>query len=365
VLPEGLAWPPKKEDLERLYLVEKLSAAKIAERYGLIGRYKTTKVAESTVLHHLKKNGIAMRDPAEHVRRVTEQMVDEWVKRYHGGESLKRIAGDLVSPVTVMLHLEARGINRRDKIQSQIAAVTKHKKYPFNGTREAIAYLIGFSRGDLNVSRHGRAIRVKTSTTHPLMIELLKKLFTPYGHVLIYPRKSELAGYEWSFQADLDLTFVFLWDYRRSLPKWIFRKKYFLSFVSGVFDAEGSIVLNQRRILKFEMGITNSDVGLLELISAKMKKLGYPFRLYRTNESVWQLRIWDLAKVMELLRVLLLQHPEKLAKAAIALSRDEAIINKTVDSLEESWRSLKREIRSGRDAFVNEARTALENDAGT
>jgi hypothetical protein len=107
VLPEGLAWPPKKEDLERLYLVEKLSAAKISERYGLIGRYKTPKVAESTVLYHLKKSGIARRDPAEHIRKVTEQMEDEWVRRYEAGESLKDIAGGQVGPVTVWNHLMA------------------------------------------------------------------------------------------------------------------------------------------------------------------------------------------------------------------------------------------------------------------
>ena len=72
-----LAWPPKREDLERLYSGEKLSAAKIAEAYGL--KYRSPKVAESTILYHLKKNGIQRRDRAEHIRKVTEEMVDGWV----------------------------------------------------------------------------------------------------------------------------------------------------------------------------------------------------------------------------------------------------------------------------------------------
>ena len=89
-----LAWPPLAEDLKRLYLEQKLSASKIATAYGL--KYASAKTAESTILYHLKKNGISRRDPAAHIRKVTETMVDEWIVRYQKGESLKQIAGDAV-----------------------------------------------------------------------------------------------------------------------------------------------------------------------------------------------------------------------------------------------------------------------------
>src|SRR5271157_6554003 len=114
----SLAWPPTKEDLERLYLVDHLSAAKIARSYGL--KYKTPKVAESVVLYQLKKNGIPRRDAAEHIRRITPDAVDEWATRYQAGESLKQIAGGAVSPVTVWLHLRKRGVKLRDKVEAQI-----------------------------------------------------------------------------------------------------------------------------------------------------------------------------------------------------------------------------------------------------
>jgi len=110
---EKLSWPPDPDDLRRLYLDEHLSAAKIAERYGL--RYASPKTAESTVLYHLKRNGIWRRDKAEHSRKVTEEMVDEWVKRYEAGESLKDIAGGpaewKVNHVAVFNHLRKRGCN--------------------------------------------------------------------------------------------------------------------------------------------------------------------------------------------------------------------------------------------------------------
>jgi hypothetical protein len=106
-LDEALPWPPRKEDLERLYLVEGLSAAKIAKRYRL--NYENPKVAESTILHYLKRNGIKRRGAADHVRKVTKEMVDRWDARYQAGESLKKIAGNEVSPVTVFNQLHRRG----------------------------------------------------------------------------------------------------------------------------------------------------------------------------------------------------------------------------------------------------------------
>ncbi len=64
-----LVWPPTKKDLQRLYMEQKLSARKIAKLYGL--KYASEKTAESTVLYHLKRNGILRRDRAAHIRKVT------------------------------------------------------------------------------------------------------------------------------------------------------------------------------------------------------------------------------------------------------------------------------------------------------
>src|SRR5713226_10507597 len=80
------AWPPKKEELEQLYLTQRLSAMKISRVYGL--KYHNPKSGESMILWYLGKFGIKRRDKAEHARKVTEEMVDEWVPRYQKGESL-------------------------------------------------------------------------------------------------------------------------------------------------------------------------------------------------------------------------------------------------------------------------------------
>jgi hypothetical protein len=221
-------------DLRLLYVDQHLSAAKIARAYHL--EYANPKTGESTILHWLKKFEITRRDRAEHIRKVTKEMVTEWIRRYQNGESLKQIAGDRVDPVSVFNHLHKRGIKLRDKVEAQIKAVTKHKKRPFSGDLCEKAYLIGLARGDLYVTRHGRAIRVKTGTTHPAMAELFISLFGKYGPVYLYPRKDKLAGFEWSLDSDLDSSFDFLVDIPKDIPRWIVNRKAFLrNYLAGFF----------------------------------------------------------------------------------------------------------------------------------
>jgi hypothetical protein len=243
-LPKPLVWPPTKEDLERLYLVEKLSAAKIAKVYCL--KYKSPKVAESAVLYQLKRNGIERRDCAEHVRKVMVDMEDEWVGRYQKGESLKEIAGEFVDPVTVWNHLKKRGLVLRGKIEAQIHAVTKYERKPFSNDKVEKAYLMGMRYGDLHVVRHGRAIRVRVSTTHPAMAELFESVFSPYGYVHRYPREAKLVGYEWTLECDLDSSFEFLLQKASVLEPQLMPEQEFVAFLAGLFDAEGSIYLHKK-----------------------------------------------------------------------------------------------------------------------
>lgn len=167
---EELRWPPNKEDLLRLYCQQKLSAAKIVAAYRL--KYPNPKSGETLVLHHLRRFGIPRRDRTEHARKVTPEMVDDWARKYQGGESLKQIADYASSPVTVWNRLRKRGFSLRDKVEAQIKAVTIHRKLPFDGSEVEKAYIYGLALGDFLCVMHGRSIRVRLGTTHPAMIEL-------------------------------------------------------------------------------------------------------------------------------------------------------------------------------------------------
>ena len=197
------------------------------------------------------------------------------------------------------------------------------------------------------------------------MNQHLNNLFSAYGHILVSPRKSDLAGYEWSFQVDLDPSFSFLLEYRRALPRWIYEKRYFLSFLAGFFDAEGSIWRNDTSVFGFEISLTNSDLRLLEMIRTRLRRLGFLLHLSKNKaNSVWHLRIWDQAKIQGLLRLLPLRHPEKVLKVRLALGREDAISKNNYDDFATKWETLLEQIRSERDEFVRQAKAALVSDAG-
>ncbi len=281
---EKLPWPPSAEDLRRLYLDEHLSAAKIADRYGL--KYASPKTAESTILYHLKRNGITRRDKAEHIRRVTEEMIDQWVKRYETGESLKQIAGTEFSPVTVFLHLKKQGVQLRDKVEAQIEAVTKHKKMPFRGNRFDRAYVLGFVWGDCSVEKHGRAIRIKSGTTHPEFAGLFKSLFASYGHVRMYAKSAIVTPAEWNLEVDLDGSFEFLLEKNiRSVPQGLGSKLPMMSFVAGFADAEGSIYFHRARG-NFVFQISNTNFDILRTIHELLENKGFNPRTYKSRSGV-------------------------------------------------------------------------------
>ncbi len=328
-MPKELEWPPKKDDLQRLYVDLHLSAMKIAKIYKL--DYANPKTSESTILYHLKKNGIARRDPTEHVRMVTEEMVDEWAKRYRAGESLKQIAGGELSPVTVWSHLKAHGIELRDKVDAQIIAVTKHQKSTFRGDASEKAYLEGLAVGDFDCTTHGRAVRVRLSTTHPAMMELFRSQFADYGFIHAYPRHSELSGFEWSLECDLDRSFSFLLK-----PKGFNAREYsspsrFLSFLAGFFDAEGSIFYHKKRWSGgFEVSISNLNFELLEWMKGRLTSMGFHPAVQRSKQKlnrgvrnggseIWRLRLWRLEEAKRFLKVIPIRHREKVAKADLVM----------------------------------------------
>ena len=357
-----LEWPPKGDDLRRLYLEEKLSAAKIANAYGL--KYPNPKSGETLVLYHLEKFGIARRDRAEHVRKVTPRMVSEWINRYEAGESLKQIAGTVVKAETVWDHLRKRGVRMRNKVDAQITAVTKHPKKPFVGSQPDQAYLIGFARGDLNVSSNGRAVRIKTATTHPLMVDLIKSLFADHGLVRITPRHSGLAGYEWSVQVDVDQSFSFLLKHRKRIPSWAFGNRSFWSFVAGFFDAEGSIRYNEKAGYGFSVSITNSDEILLDRIhKVLLRQKFHSYKRYDSRSRVWRVELWRKGDVERFLKFIPLRHPEKMAKAHLALRYGGCNSDAEFAAAITDWRTELEEIMAGRDAFVAKAREEIVNDS--
>jgi hypothetical protein len=364
-LSETLPWPPTKKDLERLYLVERLSAARIAAAYGL--SYPNPKTAESTVLAHLKRHGIPRRHRADHRRKVTREMEDEWVRRYEAGESLKEIAGKTVDSVTVWYHLKARGVTLRDKVEAQIEAVSKYPRKPFEGDSIERAYMMGLRYGDLHAVMHGRAVRIKLSTTHLAMAELFESVFGRYSHVSMYPKEGGIVGYEWDLQCDLDKSFGFLLDKAKISDIGALSDGEFLSFLAGFFDAEGSVLFHKKTGIRYapELAIKNTDSALMDLLFSKLKGMGYhPAMEWRDQDMVrgrisgpsriGRISLVRFVEVRRMLSELQVRHGEKVAKIKILKKLTPG--SKASPKIVDEWTSLLELIRRQTATFVESAK---------
>ncbi|MDA4136106.1 MAG: hypothetical protein OK449_03780 [Thaumarchaeota archaeon] len=364
---DTLPWPPRPEDLRRLYIDEHPSAAKIAARYGL--KYASPKTAESTVLYHLKKNGISRRDKAEHIRRVTEEMVDGWVKRYETGESLKQIGGDEFSPVTVFLHLRKRGVHLRDKVEAQIEAVTKFPRTPFRGDIFEKSYILAFVWGDCSVEIHGRAVRVRSGTTHPEFVNLFKSIFGQYGHVRVYPKLAKVTPAEWNLEVDLHGSFEFLHEKNaKRIPEILGSRDTLPNFLAGFSDAEGSIYFHQDQG-NFNFSISNTNADILRRIQELLTAEGYNPKLKRSRSRVvsplgiafeiWSLGFYRPDEVKKLLTMLPLRHVEKVTKARLALAFMNSESALSAEGFPEGWREYLAKVEKEVDAFIQDALLAL------
>ena len=343
---------------------------RIAEAYGL--KYKTPKVAESTILYHLKRNGIKRRNSVELSTKFNEETVDEWVRRYQEGESLKEIAGGELSPVTVFSRLRKRGMKLRDKVEAQIQAVSKYERKPFSGDKIEKAYLVGLRYGDLDAVRHGRAIRVRVSTTHPAMAELFESLLSPFGMVHRYPRKAQFTGYEWTLECDLDSSFEFLLKKPRIAELELLGEGEFSAFLAGFFDAEGSLFLHQKSSGPApEANITNTDRDILVYLASRLFNLGIFSKLSLSNRvleetgfnsilPMWRLDIWRFESVRKLARAMRLRHAEKVAKASLAVRFVAPISRAENYALSREWENRAAEFERDRKGFVEEARKKIE-----
>ncbi len=205
-------------------------------------------------------------------------------------------------------------------------------------------------------------VRVKTASTHPALLALLKSCFGKHGPSYVNARKSSISGFEWAFTFDLDASFSFLLGSPVAIPGFV-KGKLFLAYLAGFFDAEGSIFVNSNGW--FELSMTNSDRELLSAIESRLRNLGIHSKIVRTGSTalssdseVWQLRVWRRADVIRLLEELPLRHPEKVAKKRIVEQAYTRNGSNALSELLSDWEHLLDSIKQERDGFVREAQNA-------
>lgn len=200
------------------------------------------------------------------------------------------------------------GIRKRNIAQSHIT----YPRKSFSGDLLEKAYLIGFAMGDLRARRVGsksETIKIGCGSTKKEQIDLIEKLFIPYGRVWIgKPGKTGFINIE----CFLDNSFTFLLEKRSLADAWVLKSKsYFASFVAGFSDAEGCLSIS-RKMGYYSLGNYNKGLlmqireFLLEngIICTKLTEYhskGKPcFGKYFHNQNYWNFSIHRKTSLLKL-----------------------------------------------------------------
>lgn len=300
-------------------------------------------VPQEELLALLRTTGLSIKDLDPEKKEQLRELMD----RLHNSQGLSlndiaRLIGNKTSGYTSWLCRQL-GVKRRPFEEARLKGIReKRRKYqrkPFDGTDEDRAYLLGLRHGDLSVSTPWKGVvRVSTSTTHPAMAQLFTSLFELHGHVYKIPRyKKDTKTFEWNLEVILDDSFSFLLKGFEESKAWIEHSQdRLIAYLSGFFDAEGSIVVtrNTRGGIVIFVDYFNERRQILEWISdaARAMGLGTSIRLNKPigpgttgfllshNHDYWQMSIFSKSGIQGFIQSLRLRHPEKMARRDIALS---------------------------------------------
>jgi hypothetical protein len=330
------------------------------------------------VIELLRTPGLSIK----YLDEPTREKIRRFIRRTHieKGVALMDVAkmiGNKTSGYTSWLTRQL-GMQPRPFEEARLKAIKeKRRKYerrPFDGTKEDRTYLLALCHGDISVTKPwtnaAEAIRVSTSTTHPAMAELFSNLFSPYGHVYKHPRyKKDTQSYEWNLFAVLDGSFVFLREEREAAWKWIAEDKgTTLSYLAGVLDAEGSILLWQdKENTNLSVSFFNTNVQLLSFLERALIATGYTPGNIRISKregarmskykiphrkDYWQLGLSKFVECQSFLKIVPLRHREKIQKAELAVSLS---YRQPWSEVQKKYIALRECIHAERDLFVAEA----------
>ncbi len=268
-----------KNELERLYLKEKLPTREIAKKFNC---------GKTTIENKMKKYGIPSRSISEAQKLVPreskykiskKELINLYVKQKlstHQIAKRYRCSSSIISSKLKKHGIKARSVSEgirltnNERLKAIARAVSKYAKKDFDGTDIEKAYLIGFRLGDLHASKkeHGVTIYIQCWTTKIEQLILMNELFKNYGHVIM--RKGKDGNFQ--FVCNLNNSFDFLLEKKDEIKKWILKNdKYFLSFLAGYVDAEGSFGI-YNSFGSFFVG--TYDKNIIRQIYSRLKSFG-------------------------------------------------------------------------------------------
>jgi len=311
--------------LRRLYLHKKLSSSQIA---------RINNCTPCCIRYKLHKFKIPIRSVSEAmmvdrgINISQEELKKLYLKKKLSTYKIAKLYR--CNEETIRERLHKFGI----PIRSKFEANRIYPVYDFDGDLEEKSYLIGFRIGDLWVGlirKNSKTICVRCSSTRWQQINLIKDLFSSYGHVRINKRDKRGAI---KIRCHLNMTFNFLLKKKDDIPKWVYKdNKCFMAFLAGYFDAEG--YMGVRKDGTSEWQISSYDKNILHQIYKKLntlnikclkpwlsRKKGYVDELYgRRNNDRWTIGVFRKSSLLCLLDFmgLYLKHPKNIKAMKVVI----------------------------------------------
>lgn len=268
-----------QDELRSLYVEQGWTTTEIAEHYG---------VGASTVRRALGAIGVEIRSRGPKGSRelphleLTESLLrDLYLEQKRSIPQIAELYGwgrETIRQRMLEYNIPIRSFSEKTRVQHGT-----HGEYQdFSGDAREKAYLMGFRLGDLHVRREhagSEGIRITGGSTKPEQVELMRRLFAPYGHISqsVQWRLSMRGPLKYvNLHIGLNGTFAFLLDHPTEIPSWILAEdSTFLSFFGGFTDAEGSFHLHvsQGANVRGRFSIKNTDKQILEQCRAKLLEL--------------------------------------------------------------------------------------------
>jgi len=252
--------------------------------------------------------------------KVDKNKLEElYVNQRLDGRHISKILG--VSPWTIWNRLKIYGLPVRRQIP--------HPKFSFSGNLEEKAYILGFRTGDLYAIRKSpNCIKVESSSSQPVFLKTFGKIFSKYGILKVYERHGNITEKTFKILCYLDSSFEFLINKLDKIPQWIIESdKHFFAFLAGYIDAEGSWIIANHRVKKwnykdsiFSLGSCNK--AILEQIHQKLKELGFNSHLYLTRKKGTKTQIGKYNSDFYRIRIYG-KNVEKLAKIILPIGLHE------------------------------------------
>jgi len=236
----------KKKDLIYLYKIKKLTSYEIADIYNC---------CQGTIWKRLEKYKIKRVHGGRNAIFISKfDLKDLYLKQ---GLSSRKIAKKYnCAYSTVDRKIRQYGFPIKTLAEAHIIYSRKN----FNGNKTEKAYLIGFSIGDLRVRKryhNSLTIHIDCGSTRQEQINLIKSLFMNYGRVWI--SKPNKRGAK-QIECALNKSFSFLLKKRILIDRWILNNnRFFISFLAGFTDAEGSIFVSADKA-SYSLGNYNKKI---------------------------------------------------------------------------------------------------------